>query len=225
MIIAGGRLSERFVAPYLEHYGVLPLELADGRCRVATWHDEPDPQALDDLRLVLGADLELVRVPEEELRPAIQRVYGAGSVTAEGMIAGLAGEEQGVVPAELALDDLVSLANEAPVIKLVNLLLLEALESRASDVHLEAYADVLRVRYRIDGVLQDTEGPPKRLQAAYNGGENAVLGYNGIPPYRETQEYIHGGLRTSQRGAERGRRIWTRAPGVQPGHPWHSTAW
>ena len=166
MILAGGRLSEQLVASYLEHYGVLPLELADGRCRVATWHDEPDPQALDDLRLVLGADIELVRVLEEELRPAIQRIYGAGSVTAEGMIAGLAGEEQGVVPADLALDDLVSLANEAPVIKLVNLLLLEALEGRASDVHLEAYADVLRVRYRIDGVLQDAPSPPTHLMPA-----------------------------------------------------------
>jgi general secretion pathway protein E len=64
------------------------------------------------------------------------------------------------------LDDLLTLANEAPVVKLVNLLLIEALESRASDVHLEGYADGLRVRYRVDGVLQDAPSPPVELTAA-----------------------------------------------------------
>jgi general secretion pathway protein E len=60
----------------------------------------------------------------------------------------------------------VSQANEAPVVKLVNLLLLEALEARASDVHLESYAGGLRVRYRIDGVLQDAAAPPAAYTAA-----------------------------------------------------------
>ena len=65
-----------------------------------------------------------------------------------------------------ALDDLVLLANEAPVVKLVNLLLLEALDARASDVHLEGYPAGLKVRYRVDGVLQEAVAPPKRLAAA-----------------------------------------------------------
>jgi general secretion pathway protein E len=68
--------------------------------------------------------------------------------------------------ADSALDDLVMLANEAPVVKLVNLLLLEALDARASDVHLEGYPGGLRVRYRIDGVLQDAVAPPRRLAGA-----------------------------------------------------------
>jgi len=59
-----------------------------------------------------------------------------------------------------------TLANEAPVVKLVNLLLLEALENRASDVHLEGYTDGLRVRYRVDGVLQDAPSPPAEMTAA-----------------------------------------------------------
>jgi type II secretory ATPase GspE/PulE/Tfp pilus assembly ATPase PilB-like protein len=63
-------------------------------------------------------------------------------------------------------DDLVHLANEAPVVKLVNLLLLEALDARASDVHVEGYAGELRVRYRIDGVLQEAPTPPAHLKAA-----------------------------------------------------------
>ncbi|MGH7525447.1 MAG: GspE/PulE family protein [Gemmatimonadales bacterium] len=160
------RLSETLRAPYLEFYGLLPLDRRAGSVRVATWLDTPDVQALDDLSLVFQAELELVQGREEELRPAIRRIYGAGSITAEGIIAGLQHEGGAKREEELALDDLVSLANEAPVIKLVNLLLLEALEARASDVHLEGYADQLRVRYRIDGVLQDAPSPPSHLMPA-----------------------------------------------------------
>ena len=67
---------------------------------------------------------------------------------------------------EIPLDDLLHLANEAPVVRLVNLLLIEALDARASDVHLEGYEDGLRVRYRVDGVLQNAPSPPPHLTAA-----------------------------------------------------------
>ncbi len=152
---------------YLEYHGVLPLGIEEGRLLVATWREEVDPQALDDLRLIARVPVELVLLPEAEVRAAIQRVYTNGSMTAENLIAHLsedaargAGENDGM------LDDLVALANEAPVVKLVNLLLLEALEARASDVHLESYVGGLRVRYRIDGVLQEAPVPPPRLAAA-----------------------------------------------------------
>jgi type II secretion system protein E len=157
---------ENLGAPFLEHYALLPLGPQGTGYRVATWLEQPDVQALDDLRLVLGAELELVKAPESEVRSAIHRVYGADSITAEGVIAGLAGDMGTVSVAEIPLDDLVHLANEAPVVKLVNLLLLEALEARASDVHLEGYADTFRVRYRVDGVLLDAPSPPAHLAPA-----------------------------------------------------------
>jgi general secretion pathway protein E len=125
-----------------------------------------DANALDDLRLIAGSPLEVVVLPEVELRAAIRRVYSPEALTAEDVIAGLADDVRTAVESDAALDDLVSLANEAPVVKLVNLLLLEALESRASDVHLETYQGGLRARYRIDGVLQDAPAPPRRLAAA-----------------------------------------------------------
>jgi type II secretory ATPase GspE/PulE/Tfp pilus assembly ATPase PilB-like protein len=159
--------SDRLSSGYLEHYGLLPVGMEDGRWRVATWLDDPDVQALDDLKLLLAGDLELFKVAEEELRATIRRVYGPAAVTAEGVIAGLAGDGLALPgQREVPLDDLVHLANEAPVVKLVNLLLLEALEARASDVHLEGYADQLRARYRIDGVLQEAPSPPQHLAAA-----------------------------------------------------------
>jgi general secretion pathway protein E len=82
------------------------------------------------------------------------------------MIAGMASEVRTIDADEIPLDDLLHLANEAPVVRLVNLLLIEALDSRASDVHLEGYQDGLRVRYRVDGVLQNAPSPPPHLTAA-----------------------------------------------------------
>ncbi len=160
------RLHDDLRAGYLERYGLLPLDRTRDTVRVASWHLEPDVQALDDLALVFDADVTVVQAPEEDLRAAIRRVYGTGVLTAEGVIAGLEGGELSRPLEELALDDLVSLAHEAPVIKLVNLLLLEALDARASDVHIEGYADRLRVRYRIDGALQDAPSPPSHLMPA-----------------------------------------------------------
>lgn len=160
-------LSDRLTADYLEFNAVLPLRLDGGCVEVATWMPDVDPQVLDDLRFLFDAEPELIQAPEAELRAAIRRVYGGEGVTAEGVIAGIGPEERdSVLPAETALDDLVHLANEGPVVKLVNLLLLEALEARASDVHVEGYTDTLRVRYRIDGVLQDAPSPPAHLTAA-----------------------------------------------------------
>jgi general secretion pathway protein E len=163
---AARSVSPALTAEYLEHHGILPFTLEDGRMLVATWLDRVEPQALDDLRLLLGTQPQLVRAPEHDVRSAIRRVYSPDALTAEDVIAGMSNDLRPMGELDAALDDLVSLANEAPVVKLVNLLLLEALEARASDIHLETYQGGLRIRYRIDGVLQDAASPPRRLSAA-----------------------------------------------------------
>ena len=166
LALAGAeRLTEQLSADWLEQHGVLPVRLEDGHLVVATWRDQVDVQALDELRLCFGTPLRVVRVPEQEVVATVRRLYGDDGVTAESLIAGLssgthAGEQ------ERALDDLVHQANEAPVVRLVNLLLLEALDARASDVHIEGYARGMRVRYRLDGVLQDVAPPPPALMPA-----------------------------------------------------------
>ena len=160
------RLSRPLMADWLEQHGVLPLGVAAGVARVGTWMDHVDSLALDDLRILLDAEITLERHDEHDLRSAIRRVYAQDEVTAEGMIAGMAGERAGGADEDIPLDDLLHLANEAPVVRLVNLLLIEALEARASDVHLEAYQHELRVRYRVDGVLQPAPSPPPHLAAA-----------------------------------------------------------
>ena len=160
------RLTMALSADWLEQHGVLPLRLEGDLLAVGTWLDRVDPLALDDLRLLFGADIAVERFDDHDLRTAIRRVYAPEAATAEGLIAGLAGEVRNVDVDEIPLDDLLHLANEAPVVRLVNLLLIEALDARASDVHLEAYQDGLRVRYRIDGVLQNAPSPPPHLTAA-----------------------------------------------------------
>jgi type II secretion system protein E len=160
------RLSRGLTTEYLEHYAIMPLAREEGRLLTATWAERVDPRALDDLRLLAGVSVELVRLPEAEVRAAIRKVYSGDDLTAQGVVAGMSEEIRPGAELDQALDDLVTLANEAPVVKLVNLLLLEALDARASDVHLEGYPGGLRVRYRIDGVLQDAVAPPKHLAAA-----------------------------------------------------------
>ncbi|HAT17668.1 MAG TPA: type II secretion system protein GspE [Gemmatimonadetes bacterium] len=160
------QLSPDLTADYLEHHALMPLRREEGQLLTATWAEVLDERALDDLRLIAGVPITLVKLPEADVRAAIRRTYSSDAMTAEGVIAGLGDDVRAVSETDSALDDLVSLANEAPVVKIVNLLLLEALDTRASDVHLESYQNGLRVRYRVDGVLQDAIAPPPRLAAA-----------------------------------------------------------
>ncbi len=167
-MIAAERIApygDLLTAAYLDHAGVLPVERRDDRLCVATWRDEVDVQVLDDLELMFGVPVELERRAEHEVRAAIQRLYTSDS-TAQGVIDAVADLDDSAGEAHAAIDDLVTMANEVPVVRLVNLLLVEALDTRASDVHLEAYGDSLEVRYRIDGVLQDAPSPPHQLAAA-----------------------------------------------------------
>ena len=161
------RLTAALSADWLEQHALLPLQLNDGVLQVATWLDRVDPRALDDLRLLFSASIVLARADENEMRRTIRRVYSPDAVTAEGLIGSLSTDARVISSnTEMPLDDLMHLANEAPVVRLVNLLLIEALEARASDVHLEGYSDGLRVRYRVDGVLQPAPSPPPHLTPA-----------------------------------------------------------
>jgi len=164
-------LSDRLSVAFLEHTRLLPLRVDAGTLMIASWLPEHslDVQALDDLRLLIGAkQISVVSATESAIRQTIRRVYARSTVTASGVIAKL------VVGASKShennrsgsLDDLVQLAHEAPVIRLVNLLLLEALEARASDIHLEHEQSRLSVRYRVDGILHDAPSPPANLSAA-----------------------------------------------------------
>src|SRR3989475_2621600 len=158
-------LPESFEATYLEYNGILPLEIIGDRLRVAVT-GEPAVEVPDDLEVSFGVPLEVVPVSREELVEGVRRAYAAAESVVE-LVRDLDAEvgatgETGEAP----LADARDLANQPPVIRFVNLLIREAHEARASDIHLESTREGLRARFRIDGVLTDVPNPPKGLQAA-----------------------------------------------------------
>ncbi len=158
-------LSPRLRPEFLEEQRLIPLQATDDAVLVGTWGEPARPDAVWQLEALLGCNVLLEPVDEDAARHAIRRVYGEAS--ARSFIDAMgAGASQGTAGDEPAIDDLRALANEAPVIRLVSLLLTEALAARASDVHLEAYPDALRIRYRVDGALEDAPSPPPAMARA-----------------------------------------------------------
>jgi general secretion pathway protein E len=158
-------VTESFDAAYLEQWGILPLDLAEGCLRVAV-AGTPAVEVLEDLEQSFGAPVALVSVERGALLDAIRRTYSAAETTVE-LIKDL-DEAVGQVAdgSEPSVADARDLANQPPVIRFVNLLIREAFEARASDIHLEATRDGLRARFRVDGVLLDAPSPPRGVQAA-----------------------------------------------------------
>jgi general secretion pathway protein E len=162
---AVGPLANRVSPKYLEEHSLLPLAVADDGSLLVAVGGPLDPAVADELRQTYGRRLTLVQAPAAEIQSAIL------SASNEAPSALRAADSRPtdlevLAPEDEAIDDLRALASQAPVIKLVNVILLEALRLRASDVHLESTAQGLRVRYRIDGVLQEVSNPPRQYQAA-----------------------------------------------------------
>ncbi len=139
-----------------------PVERVNGTLKVAT-SDPFDLYAFDELRLMTGLEIEPVLAVSDEIDKFIKTHYGLGGDTINEMI----GADDLEVVTE-GSEDLLEMAQEASVIKLVNEIFLEALNERASDIHIEPYENELSVRYRVDGVLQDAATPPQiqRFQSA-----------------------------------------------------------
>jgi type II secretion system protein E len=144
-------------------YQALPIGLREGVLIVAIG-DPMAMQTMDDLTYKLGREIEFVCSTPEAIRKIVIKHYGnAEDATAE-LLRGV-GDVQGF---DVGDDSEAESEGEgdAPVIKLVSMLLLEAHQSRASDIHIEPLEQKLRVRFRIDGVLQEMQAPPKRLHSA-----------------------------------------------------------
>ncbi len=144
----------------------VPLKLEDNTLRIAV-ADPDDVYVPDALRLAYGHRIETRLGQEMDIVEAIERLYGAASKSIETIIEE-ANRDVFDLPAgsEEDIEHLKDLASEAPIIRLVNRLILNAVELQASDIHLEPFENEFKVRYRVDGVLHDVESPPKRFQAA-----------------------------------------------------------
>lgn len=158
-------IPESFDAEYLEYYQMLPLEVVSGRLRVAV-AGQPNRDALEDLEQSYGVDVVTEPVDEQDLADAIRRTFAATESVLELVkdLDGTVADDGGAGDPQLA--DVRNSANQPFVIRFVNLLIRDAHDSSASDIHLEAGRAGLRVRLRIDGVLTELPAPSQALQAA-----------------------------------------------------------
>ncbi len=157
--------TEKVPIQFLKKYKIVPV-LTSNEAAVAV-NDPLEFQPLDDLRQVLGWDaLQTVLAPYSAIISAINFAYDMTQHSAEQVIQDMHEPDSDLILSEIEeIGDLLDDTSDAPIIKLVNLVLSQAVKSRASDIHIEPYQDKLKVRYRVDGILYDMLTPPKHIQS------------------------------------------------------------
>lgn len=165
----GGDVISLVPAELVSKYNILPLGRENGNIMVAMT-DPFQPQVTEDLRLVTGCSVSRFYADPKEMENAILKFYGSNVAR---MLDNLAPAERTAeeVEAELANGDyspakLQELARQPSLVNLVNLIILEAIEARASDIHIEPFEHEVKIKYRIDGILIERSPSSKRLQAA-----------------------------------------------------------
>ncbi|MGQ9696480.1 MAG: type II secretion system ATPase GspE [Armatimonadota bacterium] len=154
--VALGQVPSEFAM----RHQLIPLRSDDHTITVAM-ANPLDVQPLDDLRLVTGCEIKPAIASPSEIKRAIEQFY------MEKMIQDISEQEADITADEGPdIADLQRMATEALVIQLVNLIIHQAVQERASDIHIEPFERELKVRYRIDGVLREAQSPPKRLHPA-----------------------------------------------------------
>jgi general secretion pathway protein E/type IV pilus assembly protein PilB len=165
------RLTDDVLAAIPRHiakkYRVIPVYKHDGSITVAL-SDPSDLDTIDSLNHLLHGQIEVRVASDEDIEAALNKYYGAAQDGVSKMIQDITEGEVEIarVAGAGVGDDGAAVEADAPLIKLVNSLIVEAFKMRASDIHLEPLSKRFRVRYRIDGMLHEMKSPPKRLQAS-----------------------------------------------------------
>jgi type IV pilus assembly protein PilB len=144
-------------------HGVLPVEMSGTTLRVALV-DPFDLNAAEDLRFALGKDIHVVVAPPDQIEDLIKQYYGSDTTSMEDVLKQLGeagealqlreGDGEAAVEAE---------ANATPIIRFVDLILYQAIQDRASDIHFEPFENEFKIRYRVDGALYEMSPPPRHL--------------------------------------------------------------
>ena len=154
-------LSHRF----MKQCKFVPVALENNALTLAMT-DPLDHATLDSVRQATGFEVKALLGAESEIMDVLEKFYGSAGTTFGRIIEGIDEANIDNLDEIEDIEQLKDLASEAPVIRLVNLIISKAVESRASDIHVEPFEKDLKVRYRIDGILHDAESPPKKLKAA-----------------------------------------------------------
>jgi type IV pilus assembly protein PilB len=162
---------EKVPPSVVQIYKVLPVSL-DGNSLTIAMGDPGNIQILDDLHFRLGYQIKGVLADEDLIEAAIEKYYGDKGGSFNEIIGELETEtREGASESTIEMDEidarsLQEMANQAPVVKLLNLILIQAIKDHASDIHLEPFEDDFKVRYRVDGALYEMKAPPKSLALA-----------------------------------------------------------
>jgi type IV pilus assembly protein PilB len=148
-----------------EKHLVIPVNRA-GPSLIVAMCDPSNIYAVDDLKFLTGYTIESVVSSEVAIREAIERYYAEKGPSLEDLVGEVEGDIEVAREEAEDLDEIAKEADEAPVVKLVNLVLLDAIKKGASDIHVEPYEKDFRVRFRIDGVLYEVMRPPMKLKSA-----------------------------------------------------------
>jgi len=151
-------VPESISGRFLRQFRALPLEVTENELRVAM-ADPLDSETVSALRQASGKHVSICIADEQEILAALDQHYPESSIEESEPVADMAADEQ-------SLEHLRDLASEAPVIRVVNHLISQAVERSASDIHLEPMEKAFHVRFRLDGVLHGVDAPPREMQAA-----------------------------------------------------------
>ncbi len=152
-------LTKKVPARFASHYSFIPVEERNGTMVVAI-SDPLNNQLLDDIRMVLKQRIEPVVTTPEEITRTLKIMYGVGADTVERILGDTSGASVVNLDKAVTGSDLGDESIDASIIKFVNELLSEAIETQATDVHIEPFEEELRVRYRVDGVMHAVSVPP-----------------------------------------------------------------
>ena len=152
-------------------HGALPIEYREGDGLYVCLEDPLNPQTVDDLRIATGQDIYLYVAADYEIRSRISEYYGGAEAAMGDLMSELGGMDVGS-------KDGTEEANAAPVIKFVNLVIMQAIKEKASDIHLEPFEHEFKIRYRVDGALYEMQAPPPSLANSVISRVKVMAGMN-----------------------------------------------
>ena len=160
-------LLQTVPAKVAQMYQCLPVAMNNGTVQVAL-ADPLDPQHADEIHFAIKRDVQIVVADPAEIKKAIDRLYGQDEASGDfsEILKELGADKEIAQKADEAATDekrLENLANEAPIVRFVGLVLQQAIQDRASDIHFEPFETDFRIRYRVDGALYEMAPPPKHL--------------------------------------------------------------
>jgi len=148
---------------FAKRHGVLIGEVQPDRVQLL-YRDKPEPRTLSEVRRLLGMPLQLAPASKDQFEALLAQTYEQDSDQAMAMMEGVSDElDLDQLAETIEPEDLLEAEDDAPIIRLINAILTEAIKHDASDIHIESFENRMRVRFRIDGVLREILQPPRNI--------------------------------------------------------------